>query len=98
MRSLVVFLLCALSLHAQTSHVRTRTPRAAKHGEERTPFLTSAGTPCGNLAHIDTLWYFYYGTKVRITGTGVSNGFETRAEAVKWGTAICPKQGKAAVK
>jgi hypothetical protein len=96
MTRLIGLLLLAVSLHAQIKP-SVPTPRPPKKGEERTTFQTSTGNPCGYLAHIDSFWYFYLIASPAEPNGWVSKGFDVRADAVKWGSRSCPKQGTVAV-
>ena len=84
MRYLLLILLSA-SLLAQA-------PRAAKKGEERTPFADRNGSKCGTMAKVDTRWYFYLLAPAE-KSNAVSPGFDTRKEALAWAMRYCPKPG-----
>ena len=88
----MIFLIIAMALQIPT----TTTPRAAKSGEERTSF-TKNGKSCGILVHNDAFWYFYLASSKDEPHGWFSKGFDTRAEAVKWGSPKCPNQGKVTV-
>ena len=90
MLRLAILAAFSMSALAQRIDISPPKPPAAKSGEERTPFLTKDGKPCGTLAQQGRWWYFYHDFEV-------SGIIETRPEAVKWALAKCPKQGTVVV-